>query len=122
MKRQKKAMEFEESSGNVFADLGVARPDEALAKSWVALEIGRVIKHKRLTQVQVAKLLGIGQSKVSLLLRGYLTNFSLERLFRFLNDLGQDVVISILPSKKKSRHGSTRIGNATASRIAALSK
>lgn len=109
MKRTKKRkIQYEESSDNIFTDLDVPNPEEALAKSQVAIEIRKVIKQKKLTQVKAAKVLKIDQPKASLLLRGYLTNFSLERLFRFLNDLGQDVYISISPSKS-SRHGSTHI-------------
>ncbi len=99
---------IKDSSGNVFADLKISNPEEALAKAEVAGKIHKVLK--------------ISQSKVSLLLRGYLTNFSLERLFRFLNDLGQDVYICITPSSHSS-HGHTRIGDSPSrSRIAALSK
>lgn len=120
MKRRKK-LEFEKSSGNVFADLEVENPEEALAKSQIARQIQNVIKKKKLTQAKVAKILKIAQPKVSLLLRGYLTNFSLERLFRFLNDLGQDVHISISPSLHR-RHGRTHVGTKSQIRIAALSK
>ena len=118
----KRKIEHKESSGNVFADLEIPNPDEALAKAKVARQIRKIIKKKKLTQTQAAKILKIDQPKVSLLLRGYLTNFSLERLFRFLNALGQDVYISISPSAR-SRYGSTRIGESpSCSRIAALGK
>lgn len=117
----KKKIEYEESSGNVFADLGLPNPDEALAKAEVARQIGKIIKKKRLNQTKAAKILGIDQPKVSALLHGYLTGFSLERLFRFLNDLGQDVNIAITPAK--SNHGYTRIGESNSNaRIAALGK
>lgn len=113
---------IKDSSGNVFADLNIPDPEEALAKAQVAVEIHKIVKKKKLTQAQVAKILKIAQPKVSLLLRGYLKDFSLERLFRFLNDLGQDVNISITPSRR-SHHGHTRIGRSPlTSRIAALGK
>ena len=115
-------VEYVESSGNVFADLGIPNPKEALAKAEVALKICEIIKKKRLTQAQAAKILKISQPKVSLLLRGYLTNFSLERLLRFLNDLGQDVYISITPAPR-SKHGTTKIGDIPSkARVAALGK
>ena len=72
------------SSGNVFADLGVPNPEEALAKAELAHKIIVLIRERGLTQVQAAKLLGIDQPKVSALIRGRLTGFSLERLMRFL--------------------------------------
>lgn len=62
------------------------------------------------------------QLKVSLLLRVYLKSFSMERLFRFLNDLGQDIYIKITPSSHHG-HGSTMIGDSPSNaRVAALGK
>ncbi|HSX04372.1 MAG TPA: helix-turn-helix transcriptional regulator [Rhabdochlamydiaceae bacterium] len=121
-KKKHKKIEYEESCGNVFADLGLSNPEEALAKSQLAWEISKIIKKRRLTQAKVAKILKIDQPKVSLLLRGYLKSFSLERLFRFLNDLGQDIYIKITPSRH-SGHGNTMIGDSRSNaRIAALGK
>lgn len=121
-KKKPKEIEYEESSGNVFADLGIPKPEEALAKSQLAWEISKIIKRKKLTQAKVAKILKIDQPKVSLLLRGYLKSFSLERLFRFLNDLGQDVYIKITPAPHHG-HGCTMIGDSPSNaRVAALGK
>ena len=123
MKKKKyKDIEYEESSGNVFADLGISNPEETLAKSQLVWKISKIIKKKKLTQAKVAKILKIKQPKVSLLLRGYLKSFSLERLLRFLNDLGQDVVISVKPSSHHGQ-GSTMIGDSPSNAtIAALAK
>ena len=94
--------DVKESSGNVFADLGVAKPAEALAKAELARQITKVIKKKGLTQVRAAAVLGIDQAKVSALTRGQLRGFSTDRLFRLLNALGQDVDI-IVKTKPRSR-------------------
>lgn len=113
-----------ESSGNVFADLRISNPEEALAKAEIVRQIHKTIKRKKLTQAKAAKILGISQPKVSTLLRGYFQNFSLERLFRFLNKLGQDVTISISSELHKGE-GHTRIGIdkfGSKHKIAALSK
>ena len=83
------------SSGNVFADLGLPNPEAALAKAELAHKISVLIRDKGLTQVQTAKLLGVDQPKVSSLIRGRLSGFSLERLIRFLLLLGQDVKITV---------------------------
>ena len=83
------------SSGNVFADLGLPNPEEALAKAELANKISVLIRERALTQAKAAKLLGIDQPKVSMLLRGRLTGFSLERLMRFLMLLGQDIRITV---------------------------
>lgn len=112
MKLKKKRLEnieYVESSGNVFADLDIPDPEEAMAKAKVAMKIYETIKKRKLTQAKAAKILKISQPKISLLLRGYLTDFSLERLLRFLNDLGQDVYISIVPCAHG--HGNTWIGD-----------
>lgn len=90
-------------SKNVFADLGLPNPEERLAKAELALQINRLIEQKKLTQVKVAKLLDIDQPKVSLLAQGKLSGFSLERLFKFLNLLGQEIVIKVSEAKTKER-------------------
>jgi predicted XRE-type DNA-binding protein len=79
------------SSGNVFEDLQVLAPSEALAKAELAAIIAFALRSRRLTQTAAAQLLGIDQSKVSELLRGRLARFSTERLLVFLLRLGRDV-------------------------------
>lgn len=102
-----KKPEYDESSGNVFADLGVENPEEALAKSELARQITKLVKKKKLTQKQAGEILGIDQPKISALIRGRLRSFSLEHLIRFLSELGQDVSIMISPAKSQSERGHT---------------
>lgn len=97
--------DYEIGSGNVFADLGFPDAEERLAKAEIAYQINYIIEQKDLSQAQAAKLLEIDQPKVSALGKGKLAGFSLERLFRFLNILGQTITIKIEPkarSKKKA--------------------
>jgi len=91
----KRERDYVVSGGNVFADLGVSNPEEALAKAELASKVAALIRDRKLTQAKAAKLLGIDQPKVSNLLRGRLTGFSLERLMRLLMVLGQDIRISV---------------------------
>src|SRR5436309_987981 len=91
-------------SGNVFADLGVPRPQEALAKAELAQRINAIIARRRLTQAQSARLLGVDQPKVSSLKRGRLAGFSLQRLMRFLILLGSDVEIVVKKRPRSRRH------------------
>ncbi len=84
-------------SANVFADLGLPNSEEMLIKAELASKIGEIIETRSLTQMDAAEILGIDQPKVSALIRGRLTGFSTERLFRFLNALGSDVEISVKP-------------------------
>ena len=83
------------SSGNVFDDLRVSEPAEALAKSELAALIARAIGARKLTQAAAGRALGIDQPKVSELMRGRLTRFSTERLMTFLVRLGRDVEIVV---------------------------
>jgi predicted XRE-type DNA-binding protein len=91
------------SAGNVFADLGVGAPEEALAKAGLAAQIAAIITRRKLTQVEAARLLGIDQPKVSGLLRGRLAGFSTDRLLRFLTALGSDVEIVVRPGRRRGR-------------------
>ncbi len=84
-----------DSSGNVFADLGIENADEYLAKSELAAEILRIVERRRLTQAEAGKLLGLRQPKVSDLLRGRLDGFSTDRLLRFITLLGYDIQIRL---------------------------
>lgn len=84
-----------DSSGNVFADLRIANPEQYLAKAELAAKILAIVERRGLTQSAAGKLLGISQPKVSALLNGRLEGFSAERLFRFLNTLGCDVRITV---------------------------
>jgi predicted XRE-type DNA-binding protein len=102
------AIAVRKSSGNVFEDLGVPDSGEALAKAEIAACIASTIEKRSLTQVKAAGFLHVTQADVSDLVRGKLKGFSTERLFRFLNALGQDVEIVI--HEHRSRHvGSVRV-------------
>jgi len=96
------------SSGNVFADLGFANADEMLAKAELAIKIGDIVRERRLTQVQTAEILGVDQPKVSALIRGRLSGFSIERLLRFLLRLGTDVSITIKPRARRRARPRTK--------------
>lgn len=92
---------FEPSSGNVFADLAIPNPGLALVKAELVQHIRKLLSERNLSQTQAARLLGLDQPKVSLLVRGQVQGYSIDRLFRFLNALGQEVEISIRPAKKE---------------------
>lgn len=95
-----KEIEVEESGGNVFADLGLPDPEERLAKAMLSRRIARELEARALSQVQAAVLLGIKQPDVSNIVRGRLSGWSLERLTRLLNRLGQDVEITVRPAEQ----------------------
>jgi predicted XRE-type DNA-binding protein len=82
----------------VFADLDLPNPDIALAKAELVQRIRGIIAERKLTQAQAAELLGLDQPKVSALVRGRVEGYSIDRLFRFLNALGQRVEITVRPN------------------------
>jgi predicted XRE-type DNA-binding protein len=105
----REAEEVEASSGDVFADLEVPAPEEALTKAGLAGRICAILAERKLTQAKAAALLGVDQPKVSALLRGKLDGFSTDRLFRFLNALGQDVEIVVRLRRRTKGRARTRV-------------
>jgi predicted XRE-type DNA-binding protein len=93
-----------EGSGNVFADVGIAHPEEYLAKAELARQIIGALDTRRITQTEAAQLLGVSQPKVSALRNGRLDGFSTERLIRFLTVLGRDVRIVVSAKPRSRRH------------------
>ena len=92
-----------ESSGNVFADLGLPNAEQELVKAQLTLQIYRIIKQRGFTQAEMAKTLGIKQPHVSLLMRNRAGTFSIGRLMEFLTALGQDVEVTVRPTRRE--HG-----------------
>jgi len=92
-----------ESSGNVFADLGLPNPKQELTKAELTIQLYRIIKQRGMTQAEAGLALGIKQPHVSLLMRNRAGSFSVGRLMEFLTALGQDVEIAVRPSRKE--HG-----------------
>jgi len=88
-------------STNVFKDLGRSDAEEAFAKVELAYKIHALIQQFGLSQTQAAKLLDTDRARISNLMRGRLKEFSMERLFRFLNRLGQDVEVNIRPKRRE---------------------
>jgi predicted XRE-type DNA-binding protein len=97
----------EKGSGNVFADLGLAHPEQELLKAKLTLQIYRLIKRRGLKQAEAGKILGIQQPHVSALMRNRAGAFSVERLMDFLTALGQDVEIIVRPTRKP--HGDVSV-------------
>ena len=104
-----KKMLAEQSSGNVFADIGLSNPEERLAKADLAIRITETIRARRLTQTEAARMLKIDQPKISRLLRGQLSGFSTERLMHFLTMLGRDVEITVKAAPRSRRQGHLRV-------------
>ena len=98
-----KNKEYEVTTGNVLADLGLAEADDLVTRAELLRNVESLIKASGLSQKEVAAKLRISQPKVSLLVSGKLSAFSSDTLCKYLVILGCDVKIHI----KKPR---TRIG------------
>lgn len=85
------------TSGNIFADMGFAAPGDELLKANLTAKIAFILQEKKLKQKDAAKLLGIDQPKISALINGRYTGFSVERLFTCLLSLEKDIDIIIKP-------------------------
>jgi len=96
-----------EGSGNVFADLGLPNPEQELLKAQLTLQIYTILKGSGMKQVEIAKILGVQQPQVSLLMRNRAGNFSVGRLMEFLTALRQDVEIIVRPARKE--HGALSV-------------
>ena len=86
--------------GNVFAALGLPNPEQELLKARLTLQIYKIVKARGLTQARAGEILGIKQPHVSALMRNRAGNFSVGKLMEFLTALGQDVRITVTPTRK----------------------
>jgi predicted XRE-type DNA-binding protein len=89
--------DYVESSGNVFADMGLEEADELLTRAQLGYSVRQILHQERdLKQREIAELLDINQPEVSNLMQGKYYLFSEGRLFGFLNKLNKKVIIHIL--------------------------
>jgi predicted XRE-type DNA-binding protein len=58
-------MTHEDSSGNVFADLGLPHSAQELVKAKLTVQIYQILRDRKLTQTEAARLLGTTQAQVS---------------------------------------------------------
>ncbi len=88
-------IEFENSSGNVFADLGLDDSEELYTRAALGAQVVKTLRKEGYTQAEASKLLGIKQPEVSALMCARFHRFSQERLIGFLNKLNLKVTIQI---------------------------
>lgn len=86
-----------ESSGNVFVDLGFSAEESTLLAMRAELMalLRNTIKQRGWTQQEAAEKLGIGQSRVSDLMRGKWEKFSLDMLITLTTRTGQHVELVV---------------------------
>ena len=103
-RRMMEGSEIETSSGNVFADLGLADAEKLKIKSGLVIEITRAVRRLGLTQEEAGRRMGITQPKVSGMMRGDFANLSERKLMECLNRLGYDIEIKVRPAAEPIGH------------------
>lgn len=94
-RKKRKPIEFEESSGNIFADLGLKDSGELYARAQIGVHVFTILKDRKLKQREIAGVLGIAQPDVSHLMNGHFSRFTTDKLLDFLKRLDQKVTIEV---------------------------
>ena len=95
-------IEIEESNGNVYKDLGILNADEMLVKAQLVAKISEIIKDRRWTQQEAAKILGMTQPKLSMMLRGHFRGISEVKMLECLALLGRNIKIIVGPDQQSA--------------------
>jgi|ERR1700723_460757 predicted XRE-type DNA-binding protein len=95
------AITHEVSSGNVFADLGFPNAGQELVKAKLTVQIYQILRDRKITQKEAARLLGTTQAQVSALMRCRPVNVSVGKLMEFLTTLGQDIEVTVKPAARR---------------------
>ena len=95
-----KNTELTKSSGNVFADMGLADAKELKARGMIGMHLVQLLKSKDMKQKDIATMLHLKPAEVSHLFNGHFSRFSTDKLLSLLADLEQKVTIQISPRKK----------------------
>ena len=93
-------IEYEEGSGNVYADLGLPDAEEMLVKAQLAIKITQIIQSREWTQQEAAKVLNMTQPMLSNMMRGRFRGISEAKMLECLVKLGRDVQIVVGPARK----------------------
>ncbi len=91
------------SSGNVFRDLGFSGDAAAhlTLRAELMVHLQKVIAARGVKQAEVAKLLGVAQSRVSDVMRGRLDLFSIDTLIDMLARLGIHATLALHPRRRR---------------------
>ena len=90
-------------SGNVFADIGMPDPETHAFKAGLVSLMRDLIDECGLKKKDVAVLWRFVPADVSHVLRGRFRSFSIDRLFRFMLALNQDLEVRVKPRPRSSR-------------------
>ena len=83
-------MKIEKSSGNVYADIGVANPEQMLRKAQIVAQISQVIAYSEDRISRAMGILGLSESDLKELLHGHFHAYREADLMEYLEKLHQD--------------------------------
>ena len=83
-------MKIEKSSGNVYADIGVANPEQMLRKARIFAQISQVITYSEDRISRAVGILGLSESDLKELLHGHFHAYREADLMEYLEKLHQD--------------------------------
>ena len=112
--------EFQEGSGNVFADLGLEDADELFARAKLGFHVYKLLTDKKLKQKEIASLLGIKQPEVSHLMNGHFNRFTTDKLLDFLKRLDRKVTIRISPRNPGEPYQEVAFGRSDRGPVSAI--
>ncbi|AFY71641.1 XRE family transcriptional regulator [Thalassoporum mexicanum PCC 7367] len=92
-----KELEFQVSSGNIFADMELEEADQLYVCAQLGFQIRQLLRERGYTHQQVTELLNITQQEADNLIKGQYHLFTEGKLIKFLNKLDFKVVIQISP-------------------------
>ncbi len=82
---------FEESSGNVFADLGFEDADELFTRGKIGIQVICILKQRNLKHREISQILGISQLEVFHLMNGEFQRLSEGKILIFLKRLDPEI-------------------------------
>ncbi len=99
-------IKIEESSGNVFLDIGFSEEEaeRELLRVNLAYAIHCLLKELKLTPAKASARFGLDPNDVKRLKKMNFEDFTVERLLTILKRLNRDVEIHIKPSNEKGGH------------------
>ena len=83
-------MKIEKSSGNVYADIGVANPEQMLRKALIVAQISLVITYSEDRISRAVGILGLSETELKELLHGHFHDYREADLVEYLEKLYQD--------------------------------
>jgi predicted XRE-type DNA-binding protein len=97
MNMRKKDNQINDSSGNVFYDLGFERieAENLLVRSKLMAAIKSYIESEGITQAEAAERFAVAQPRISEIYQGKIDLFSIDKLINMLARVGQHVEVTV---------------------------